>query len=372
MNIPQVAPSLGEEEKRLVMEALDANWITEGPKCREFSERLNDLMGTKYGVFAPNGTLALYLGLCALGIGAGDEVIVPDTTFIGSANAVVMTGATPVFVDVNPRNFQIDASVCAPALSPRTRAVMPVHLYGMTVDMDNITEFASKNGLAVIEDAAQAVGVHYRGRHAGTFGDVGCFSFFADKTITTGEGGYVVCRTEETYERLLLLRNQGRLNRGSFIHPAIGYNFRITDLQGAVGLAQIGRLDDIIRRKREILEIYSSLLEGISEVRFLELQEGSTYAPFRIVLICQDAHHLMEFLESAGIQTRTFFYPLHRQPCFQERPELFPKPGSLDDSHFPNAISGYEHGMCLPVHPTLTEEEVVYICTKIKEFYGHE
>jgi len=369
VNIPQVAPSLGEDEKRLVMEALDSNWITEGPKCREFGEHLNNLLGVKFGVFAPNGTLALYLGLLALGIGPGDEVVVPDTTFIGSANAVVMTGATPVFVDVNPRNFQMEASTCALALSPRTKAVMPVHLYGMTANMNELTEFAERNELALIEDAAQAIGVHYRGRHAGTFGDVGCFSFFADKTITTGEGGYVVCRSEQTYERLLLLRNQGRLNRGSFIHPAIGFNFRITDLQAAVGLAQIRRLDGIIRRKREILAHYASLLKGVTEVRFLEVEEGSTYVPFRVVLVCRDAHLLMEVLERAGVQTRTFFYPLHRQPCFRERTDLFTRPELLDDGRFPNAISGYEQGICLPVHPALTEEEVAYICSKIREFY---
>lgn len=369
MLIPQVSPVFGDEEKRLVLESFDAGWITEGPKTEEFGKRLNELMGTSHGVFAPNGTLALYLGLIALGVGPGDEVIVPDITFAGSANAVIMAGATPVFVDVDKMTYQIDTRLCESLVSRNTRAIMPVHLYGMAADMDSVMSFAQRHGIFVIEDAAQAVGVRYRGVHAGTIGDVGCFSFFADKTITTGEGGYVVCRSAEVYEKLLLLRNQGRINRGSFIHPAIGFNFRITDLQAAVGLAQLQRLPSIMESKLKILETYRSRLDNVPGVRFLEVQEGSSYVPFRVVLICEMAHDLMESLSAAGIQTRSFFYPMHRQPCFREFPAMLAHAEHHSDELFPNSIHGYEHGVCLPIYPTLEEHHINFICARIREFY---
>lgn len=370
MKIPQVCPWLGEEERDAVASVVESTWITEGPKTEEFGAKLNELMGVDYGVFAPNGTLALYLALAALGIGRGDEVIVPDTTFIGSATAVVMTGATPVFVDVNRRNYQIELKGRDDIVTERTRALMPVHLYGMVANMEEVMDFAGRHGLKVVEDAAQAIGVRYRGRHAGTFGDVGCFSFFADKTITTGEGGYVVCRDEEVHKKLMLLRNQGRLERGSFVHPSIGYNFRITDMQAAVGLVQLKKLEEIIERKLKILKWYEERLKAVGEVRFLEIEPGSEYAPFRVVLLCKDREGLTEFLTDRGVQTRSFFYPLHKQPCFSHLAKGSGGDYELGDSRFPNAIYGYNHGICLPVFPTLSEENADYICSAIKEFYA--
>jgi len=357
--IPQVEAWLGDEELRAVTEVIASGWLSEGVKAKEFSKRLNELIGTKYGVFAPNGTLALFFGLLALDIGPGDEVLVPDITFIASANAVYLTGATPVFVGVNDYNYQIDVTRCS--VTDRTRAIMPVHLYGMSANMVQVMEFAHAHNLFVIEDAAEAIGVCYGGQHTGSFGDVGCFSFFADKTITTGEGGYVVCRDEGVYDRLIHLRNQGRRARGTFIHPQIGYNFRITDLQAAIGLAQLDRLPTITQRKGAILEQYRLALEDVEEVRFLEVEPKSNHVPFRVVLICEEAHRLMVYLEERQVQSRTFFYPLHRQPCFSYM--------DLEDNQFPNAVYGFEHGICLPVFPTLEHEQVKYICGQIKEFY---
>lgn len=362
MKVPQMEPWLGAEEKAAVCAVIDENWITEGPRCAEFGRRLNELTGARYGVFAPNGTLALFMGLLALGIGPDDEVLVPDTTFIASANAVILAGAKPVFVDVNPRNFQIDVNRCHRKVTPRTKAIMPVHLYGMACNMAEVLGFTNLYGLAMVEDAAEALNVRWRGIHTGTFGDVGCFSFFADKTITTGEGGYVVCKDKATHEQLLYLRNQGRLERGSFIHPEIGYNFRITDLQAAVGLAQLDRLDIIAARKQERLNWYRERLDGLARVHFLEVEPDSDHIPFRVVLLCDNARSLMSYLASRNVEPRTFFYPLHRQPCFRHL-------GLGGDAGFPNAVYGYEHGVCLPVFPTLTREQVDYVCDCIWEFY---
>jgi perosamine synthetase len=370
MKVPQVQPWLGPEEAAAVRGTIEASWITEGPQTAVFGERLNALMGAEYGAFAPNGTLALLLGLLALEIGPGDEVLVPDTTFIGSATSVMLAGATPVFVEVNQRNFQVDVSRAEALVTPRTRAIMPVHLYGMVANMTEVMAFSERYGLRVIEDAAQAVGVRYEGRHAGTFGDVGCFSFFADKTITTGEGGYVVCRTEEVHEKLLCLRNQGRRDRGSFIHPTVGYNFRMTDMQAAVGVAQLARLDRIIERKRTILGWYRDELDGVEPVTFLDVEPGSEFVPFRVVLIGRDAHGLMAFLEERGVSARTFFHPMHKQPCFAHLGRARGGPLDLDDSAYPNATYGYDHGVCLPVFPELSREQVEYVCAGIREFYG--
>lgn len=367
--IPQVQPWLDQEEVVAASGAITNNWITEGPNSQEFSTKLNELIGVPYGVLAPNGTLALVLGLMALGIEPGDEVLVPNITFIGSANAVIMLGAVPVFVEVEKITFQLDVEKAETLVNERTRAIMPVHLYGTSCNMRAVSAFALKHKLKIIEDAAQGIGVSYYGQHVGGLSDVGCFSFFADKTLTTGEGGYVVCHDEEIYKRLCLLRNQGRFDRGSFIHPMIGYNFRMTDIQSAIGLAQFEKLDRIIERKADILARYAQCLSTVHQVRILGAEPGSTHVPFRCVLMAERAQDLMKYLGSQGIQTRGFFYPLHKQPCFVDWSQSLSHPPSLDDADYPNSLYGYENGLCLPIFPTLSHKQVHYIGDKICEFY---
>ena len=364
--IPQVRPWLDAEERDAVAAVLTSGWITEGAVTEAFGAALNLRMGAEHGVFAPNGTLGLALGLMALGVGSGDEVLVPDTTFVGSATAVILAGATPVFVPVEGRAFQIDVERCAAFLSDRTRAVMPVHLYGDVCDMDAVIAFARQHDLFVIEDAAQAIGVTYKGRHAGTIGDVGCFSFFADKTITTGEGGYVVCREAAVHRRLLQLRNQGRINRGAFIHETLGFNFRIGDMQAAMGLAQLGKLDRIIERKRAHHARYTRGLAGIAQVRVLQPSAEASFVPFRCVLMADQGPALMEHLEHRGVHSRTVFPPLHRQPCFVDDANI----ATLDDERFDEAVHAFAQGVCLPVFPELTEVQIARIVRGIVEFYG--
>ncbi|PKN00398.1 MAG: hypothetical protein CVU78_01230 [Elusimicrobia bacterium HGW-Elusimicrobia-2] len=370
MKVPQFEPFMGTEEYIAIKDCFDKNWITEGPKMKEFSSLLCGLMGAEFAVFAPNGTLALYLGLRSIGIKPGDEVIVPDFTFIGSATSVEMAGAVPVFADVNRDNFQIDIDSCEKYLTEKTKAIMPVHMYGMAANMSGVLNFAKRHNLLVIEDAAQAVGVRYNGKHCGTFGDVGCFSFFADKTITTGEGGFVVAKNEKIYKDLLYLRNQGRLERGSFIHPQMGYNFRMTDIQLAVGIVQFGKLPEIIEKKSRIIGLYREKLGNVEEIQFTKVEPGSTHIPFRVAVICKDAHRLMDSLSKKGIEGRTFFYPLHRQPCFQYLKDKGQNSQVLEDAQFPNAVYGYENGMCLPSFVGITEEQINYVCENIKAFYA--
>ncbi len=369
MNVPQFEPFVGKEEYEAIKDCFDNNWITEGPKAEEFKKKICESLNAKYGVFAPNGTLALYLGLRALGIGKGDEVIVPDCTFIASANAVEMVGATPIFVDVNRLNFQIEVSDCERVVSEKTKAVMPVHLYGMAANMDSVMKFANNKNLLVIEDAAQALGIRYRAKFCGTFGEVGTFSFFADKTITTGEGGFVVTNNGDIHQKLLYLRNQGRTERGTFIHPEIGYNFRMTDIQMAIGLVQWGKFKGIADRKRAIYQLYREKLSNIGQVKFTTIEPGSEFIPFRVTILCDDAHKVMAYMSSKNIQPRTFFYPLHKQPCFQYLNNDRDWFDRCEDKYFPNATYGYEHGICLPSFAALKEEQIDYVCNTIKGYY---
>ena len=357
-------PWVGQEEYEALSSCFQINWITEGPKSEEFRLKILEITGAKYGVLAPNGTLALYLALRSAGIGPGDEVIVPDFTFMGSASSVEMAGARPVFVDVNRRNFQIDLSNADHLVTEKTRGIMPVHIYGTSADMDHVMEFARRHNLLVVEDAAQALGVHWKGKHAGTFGKTGAFSFFADKTVTTAEGGMILTDDPAVYDRLLFMRNQGRKDRGSFIHPEMGYNFRLTDLQAAVGLVQLSKLDRIIARKRELLKAYREALAGVSEITIFEPEPGADWIPFRFCIQSERASRLMEYMKTRGIETRTYFYPLHRQPAFAYLIT------GLDDRDFPNSILGYEQGVCLPMFPTLTNEQLAHVCRSIHDFFA--
>jgi perosamine synthetase len=370
MRVPQFLPYIGNDEYRAIASCFEANWITEGPKAKEFSEKLLQLTGAKYGVFAPNGTLALYLALKAAGIRPGDHVIVPDFTFIGTANAVEMAGAIPVFADVNRKNFQVDMAAAQQLVSPDVKAIIPVHIYGTAANMDEIMPFAKTHNLAVIEDAAQAIGVRYKGKHTGTFGHAGCFSFFADKTITTGEGGYIVTNDEKIYNNLLFLRNQGRKDRGTFIHPEIGYNFRMTDIQCAIGLMQLTRLEKIAQIKKEVFAQYKNLLSPVEEIDFFIPEANADFIPFRVGILCKKAHELMDYMKQRGIEPRTFFYPLHLQPCYTAHPHFEHMKGN--SGSFPNTVFGYEHGICLPTFASITTEQINLVCNTIKAFYEEQ
>jgi len=362
IRIPQFEPLLGDEELAQLRECIETGWLTEGPKTAEFIDRLAALTGAKHVILAPNGTLALYMALSVCGIGPGDEVIVPDFTFLGSASSIALTGARPVFADINRETFNLDAEAVRQALSPRTRAIMPVHIYGQAAEMAPLLELAKQENLFVIEDAAQGIGVSYRNRHAGTLGDLGCLSFFADKTITTGEGGAILTSNDEFADRLQYFRNQGRLNRGSFIHPQMGWNFRLTDLQSGIGLAQLDRLETIIERKRQIEQLYKSRLDGLEDVEFPSAKEPQCRVPFRMNILVPDPEGLAEHLAREGVGVRRFFYPLHRQPCFNEQ-------NSRTGGALVNSISAFDRGLSLPSSVKLTEQDIDTVCDAIDAFF---
>ena len=352
MKVPQFKSFIDKTDYAYLEGVFEHNYIAEGPFSEKFHDKLLDIIGAKYGVFAPNGTLALYLALKAIGIKPGDEVIVQNTTFIASANAVEMLGAKPIFADViSYDNLSIDIDNLE--ITKKTKAIMICHLFGTACsNVNEIKDYCNNNNIMLVEDAAQALAVtSAEGKHCGTFGTVGTFSFYADKTITTGEGGYVVTDDERIYKKMLYLRNQGRLNSGTFIHQEIGYNFRITDMQAALGLSQLDKLSYIIKAKQDIYSQYVSILEG--EVDFLIVNNSFTHVPFRVVVFVKDAQKTIDYMSSHGVEGRSVFFPLNQQPCYESLPSY-----NLD---FHNSQECYAKGICLPTWVGLSKEEIMYV-----------
>jgi perosamine synthetase len=359
--IQQIQPFFDEQETINLQKAIETGWVTEGPFSQKFLASIQEFTGAKYAVLANNGTLALYLSLLSIGMKKGDEVIVSDFTFNASGSSIAFTGATPVFADVCAGNLQIDASKIERLITPNTKAIMPVHVYGQSCDMDPILALARKYNLKIVEDAAQGFGVFYKGKHTGTIGDVGIISFFADKTITTGEGAVILTNNEATYNKLKMLRNQGRPNSGTFIHPELGMNFRMTDLQCAVGVAQFNKFETIREMKLNNFRLYEKGLKDIPEVEFIEVSSFSNFIPFRVNVKVPRLEELIDHLEKNAIQTRRMFYPLHKQPCYSYL--------TNNDKDFPVSIDAYNRGISFPVHCRLKEDDIEYLCSQVKAFY---
>ena len=355
----QIQPWFDQDELDAVAGCIRDRWLTEGPRAADFLERIQEETGARHAVLAPNGTLGLFLALLALDLPRDSEILIPSFTFYASASSAVFAGLTPVFVDADPNTFNLDVNALESLVGERTKAIMPVHVYGHSAPMDEICQFADRHGLVVLEDAAQAYGVKYRGRHAGTWGDLGVISFFSDKTITTGEGGVVLTNNTALYEKLRLLRNQGRPHSGTFVHDSLGMNFRMTDLQCAIGSAQLRKLPQIVAVKQANHARYVEKLTGIPGLRWMQVQEGSDHIPFRFALLSDRREEVVAALEQAGVQTRNFFYPLHMQPPLQKYAR-----GSL-----PVSESLTEQGLCLPVHQGLTEERIDEMCDVIREVH---
>lgn len=359
--IPNTEPWVGKEELKEISQSIKARWLSGGPKVKKFQERIARLCSVKHAVAVCNGTQALYVGLKILGVGPGDEVIVPDFTFIASANAVVWAGAKPVFVDVEGKTFNIDPLKIEKAVTKKTKAIMPVHIYGQAARMPEIMRIARKHKLLVIEDAAQGIGVKYKGKPVGSFGDVGCLSFYADKILTTGEGGMVLMDSDELAKQAVILLNQGRTGRGWYMHDFLGYNFRMTDLQAGVGLAQLRKLPQIIKRRERNERLYKKYLAGVPQVSFPYIDPAGRRTIWRITILVENPQSLLEFLGKKGIKANRTFGPLHSQPCYKYLKSR---------KDFPNAVYAFNHLLRLPSATGLKEEEIRYVCQKIKEFYS--
>lgn len=357
MKVPQFRSFIDKSDFARLEGVFENNYIAEGPYAHQFSDALLNIIGSAHGCFANNGTLALYLAMKALNIGHGDEVFVQNTTFIASANAIEMVGATPVFVDVVSHNdLTIDLEKIK--LTERSKAILVAPLFGTACsNISKVKQFCDNNQLYLIEDAAQAFAITNGKQHCGTFGDVGTFSFSADKSITTGEGGYVVTDNEDVFEKMLYLRNHGRKKKGSFVHPEIGYNFHITDLQAALGLSQLDKLEYIKTEKHKIYSLYRHYLGD--NVEFLKIHPDFNHIPFRVVVFVDDAEKSINYLSEKEIQPRSVFYPLHKQPCYESM--------GYGDEGFEQSIRCFNQGICLPTWVGLSEEQIQYVSAALLE-----
>lgn len=364
--MPVMEPALAGNELKYVMECIKTNWISsQGRFVTEFEAAFERHIGRGHALTVMNGTVALHLALAALGIGPGDEVLVPDLTFAASANAVLYTGARPVLVDVNAETWTIDPDAAEAAITPSTRAIMPVHLYGHPADMDALREIAGRHDLLLIEDAAEAVGARYRGEVVGSFGDAACFSFFGNKIITTGEGGMVVFARHEDWERARMLRDHGMSRERRYWHTDIGFNYRMTNLQAAIGLAQLERLDHVLEDKRRVSEAYH---RAVADVPWLKRPPCASWADnvYWLYTVLVDPagplarDEVLGKLKANGIESRPIFFPLHEMP-----PYYVPEPGG----RFDVSTSVSRRGISLPSAPRLQDGEVQRVVDSLKRIH---
>lgn len=361
-SIPIYQPSITDLERSNVLECLESTWISsKGRFISEFESEFAAFVGARHAATVCNGTVALHLALVALGLGPGDEVIVPSLTYVASVNAITYTGATPVFVDSEAHTWQMDPADVRRKISQRTRAIMAVHLYGHPCDLDELGAIARESNLFLVEDCAEAIGTLHNGNHVGTSGNISTFSFFGNKTITTGEGGMVVTDDESLFSRVTRLRGQGLAPNREYWHDVVGFNYRMTNICAALGVAQLQRVEAFIERKRMIAERYCRRLVGLPLSLHTE-REGSRHSYWMCTLLLHDAKQrspLREHLAGAGIETRPAFHPVHTMP-------MYVKPGVT----LPVAEGIGARGVNLPSWPGLTDEQVDAICSHIHGYFA--
>jgi perosamine synthetase len=364
--IPVNEPLLTEVDYASVMDALRSGWISgAGPQIEAFESRWAAYCGRRHGIALANGTVALQVAVALLDLQPGDEVIMPTFTIISCALPVVLAGATPVLVDAEPQTWTMNVNQVEARISARTRALMPVHVYGHPVDMDPLLQLAERYNLPIIEDAAEAHGAEYRGRRAGSFGTSSCFSFYANKLITTGEGGMLLVDDDGLAERARRLRNLGFQPGRRFLHAELGFNFRLTNLQAALGVTQIDRIDAIVERKRRMGQAYT---ERLSEMAGLTLQvqqpwAKSVYWMYGLVVGEETGFHAGEFarrLADRGVETRPFFLGMHEQPALRAR-------GLFEDESYPVAERIARQGLYLPSGLSLEESQIDRVCQAVAE-----
>ena len=365
--IPVNEPLLNGNEKKYLCECIDTGWISsEGPFVKQFEEKISETVGRRFGIAVANGTAALEVAMQAIGIGENDEVIMPTFTIISCAMAVTKLGAKPVLIDSDVNTWNMNVNEIEAKITARTKAIMVVHLYGLPVEMDKVLELAGKYNLKVVEDAAEMHGQVYRGKPCGSFGDISTFSFYPNKHITTGEGGMVVTDNEELAERCRMLRNLCFRKDIRYVHDEISDNYRFTNLQAAVGLAQLERLDEFVERKRVMGKLYTEML---SDVKGLRLPVAETDYARNIywvygILLDEDIRvtnrEITKLLAAEGVGTRTFFWCMHKQPVFQKN-EMF---------------SGEKHetaeylarkGFYIPSGLAITKEQMEIVTEKVKK-----
>ncbi len=360
---PIAEPEIGKLEERYVLDAVRSGWVSSlGEYVTRFESEFARYCETSEGISTCNGTAALHLALASLGIGPGDEVIVPTLTFVASASAVLYAGATPVFADADETTWCVSAESIAAAISNRTRAVIVVHLYGQPADMDPILELCSRRGIVVIEDAAEAHGALYKGRKVGSLGKIGAFSFYGNKIITTGEGGMLTTSDHDLAERARFLRDHAMSPSERYVHPEIGYNYRLTNIQAALGLAQLTRIEDFMERRRKVMRWYREALAHRRELILnpeLPWSRSSNWMVSALFPPSLNSDAVAQRLRQLGVDTRPFFRPMHLLPPFHRR-----KAGRK--RHFPVAEDLARRGFNLPTAGKLAQKDIRYIAKAVE------
>lgn len=357
-------PLTGAEELALVADVLDSGYLTQGPKAAEFERLVGSRVGAKHGFATSSATTGLHLALHAAGVRAGDEVVIPDFSFPATANAVIQQGAVPVFVDIDLATFNLDASLLEAAITPRTRAIMPVHAFGLVADMDAINEVANRHGLPVIEDAACALGATYGGREAGSLGTAGVFSFHPRKIITTGEGGLITTSDEAIAESITILRSHGAV-RGSHYMSFVdaGYNYRLSDVHAAIGVAQMARLDHILERRRELASVYATLLDDVDGATAPHVPEGTVHSYQSYVVLLDDdidRDAVIDAMRARDVETTLGTYSMHLQPYFRDR-------FCISDEALPQATRAQRSALTIPLYPQLENDQLQSVATALQE-----
>jgi dTDP-4-amino-4,6-dideoxygalactose transaminase len=354
--IPISKPYIGEAEKAAVLEVLESGMLAQGPRVAKFEERFAQICGAKHAIATVNGTAALHIALLAHGIGPGDEVITTPFTFIASANSILFTGAKPVFVDVEAETFNLNPALIEKAITPRTKAIMPVHLYGYVCDMGALQAIADRHGLAIIEDACQAVGATYRGKVAGSFG-TGAFSLYATKNVMSGEGGMITTNDDGVAEKCRLIRNHGMKRR--YYHDMLGYNFRMTDLHAAIGLAQLDRLAEFTEKRRANAAYLNAKIESVITPKVKE-GYGHVWHQYTVrVDGGRERDAAVKQLNDAGVGTGIFYpVPAHQQDYMRE---------IVGEARLPVAEQLAREVISLPVHPQLTQADLDKIVTEVNK-----
>jgi perosamine synthetase len=356
-------PLIDDDELNEVAAVLASGYLAQGPKVGEFERAVADYVGAKHAFAMTSATTALHLALVVLDIGPGDEVLVPDFTFPASANVVVQQGARPILVDVDPATFTVDLHDLAAKITPRSRAIMPVHAFGLSADMAPLNVLAQAHGLAVVEDAACAIGTTYGGKHCGALGTIGCFSFHPRKVITTGEGGMITTDDDALAQRIALLRSHGGVRRdGRFTFEAAGFNYRMSDIQAAVGVAQLRKLDGLIARKRELAAQLTGLLDGLDGVTAPAVPAWGGHIFQAYVVLLDDGidrDRVIELMREQGIETTLGTYALHAQPFFAR--EYGYELGDL-----PGSYRAFRQSLALPLYSQLTDQDMARIAQALR------
>jgi perosamine synthetase len=359
MRIPLAKPDIGNDEIQAVLEAMKSGWVSQGKRVKQFEDSFAKYCGAKQGVAVNTGTAALHIALAALGIKEDDEIITTPLSCVATTNPIVYLKAKPVFVDVEPNTLNLNPALVEKKVTPKTKAILPVHLFGHPVDLDPLMEIAEKHGLYLIEDAAQAHGAKYKGKKVGSIGDVSCFSFYTDKLITTVEGGMVLTNDEELADKMRLMRSFGMRESRKFFHPVLGFNYKMSDIHASIGLMQLPKLDGYIKKKRESIEYIKEQVDNSN----LKLPSEQEYA-FNVYYVChvlakKGKDRIVEYLERNGIETRPLLSFIPEQPPYQEY--------RYNLNEYKVAQDAHRRGFYVSNSPLLTKKELDYLASTLNK-----